>query len=164
MPCIIDPNHQMSQEQASSWKSLCGKTLFFGHNPFKSVQEAQNSSKPICKVCRKLAGLPPKEVVRPQFIPYVLYKAYQGELGIFYVTGETNTQFRTDVGQYLPKYLRSSDLYWVRSGSEASQVFYSKDMAEALAMAEKQLQQRRHYLQSLIDETVKLQTLLKQRQ
>lgn len=161
MPCIIDPNNPMSKSNSNSWKSFCGKVLFFDHNPFKSPQEADESNKPICKACRKLSGLTQKVVATSQFKPHILHKAYKGELKTYNITGETITKFRTDTGQLLPKYFRTSDLYWVRSGSEASEVFYSKDKAEASAMAEKQLQQRRDYLQSLINETLELETLLK---
>ena len=60
MPCIINDQASKSKQQGHIWEGYCGKTLWMNNRPFKSADEALNSDKPICKKCRRLAGLPPK--------------------------------------------------------------------------------------------------------
>lgn len=61
MPCIIDKNHSTSKQTGNIWGAYCGKTLWMSNNPFKTPEDALKSGKPICKKCRRLSGLPPKE-------------------------------------------------------------------------------------------------------
>lgn len=61
MPCIIDQNSSTSKQTGSIWQSLCGKTLWLDNKPFKSAEDALKSGQPICRKCRKLAGLPTKQ-------------------------------------------------------------------------------------------------------
>lgn len=125
-------------------------------NPFKSADNAVSSGKPICKACRKLAGIPPKAINKCIFEPYVLYEAFRGELTVFSVVGETNANYRLDSGELKPKHNRSEDLYWIRAGDKAGYSFYSKNKDEAVAMAKDQIQQRIDYLTTLIDDAKKL--------
>lgn len=157
MPCIIDQSHEKSRASASYWVSLCGKNLYLEHTPFASAEVALKSGKPICKSCRKLAGLPPIATDNTPFQPYVLYAAYKGELKQYKVVGETKTNYRIDGGGLLSKHLKMEDLYWARSGKEAGTRLFSTNKAEAMVMAKTQLQQRRSYLQSLIDETLEIE-------
>lgn len=60
MPCIINPQASTSKQVGHIWGAFCGKTLWIQNRPFKSPEEALESDKPICKKCRRLAGLPPK--------------------------------------------------------------------------------------------------------
>ncbi|MDI5832526.1 hypothetical protein OCF84_21600 (plasmid) [Shewanella xiamenensis] len=158
MPCIVDPAHPFSKQSGNCWKSLCGKSIFMTNNPFMTVESAQSSDKPICKACRKIANIPPKNVSVSKFEPYVLYMAFMGELSVLNVVGETNTNYRLDSGSLKLKYERTRDLYWLRS--DAGHAFYSRNKEEAVKMAKTQLQQRIQYLQSKIDDANKSLKLL----
>jgi len=160
MPCIIDQSHEVSRSKVSYWVSLCGKNLYFCHNPFASAEAALKSGKPICKACRKLANLSPIVTDKTPFKPCVLFVAYKGELNQYNVVSETNTNYRIEGGGLLSKHLRTKDLYWLRSGKEASTQFLSTNKAEAVAMAKTQLQQHRVYLQNLIVQTLEIEKRL----
>ncbi|GLT20510.1 hypothetical protein GCM10007938_42950 [Vibrio zhanjiangensis] len=161
MPCIIDSSHPNSKSKDSCWKSYCGKTVFFCNNPLRSPKEALESGKAICRACRKAAGLPAKEPVsKKPFEPYMLYRAAMGKIDALQVIGETEVNYRLESGELLRKKNKVEDIYWRRAGSEASDVFFSNDKQEAIAKARIQIQLRRDYLQSLIDEASSLEMQL----
>lgn len=60
MPCIID-NSKSEGKNGNIWKSYCGKTLYFSSKPFRSTQEALNSSDSICPKCRNILSIPKHE-------------------------------------------------------------------------------------------------------
>ena len=60
MPCIINKQAETSKMRGNIWEGYCGKTLWINNKPFKSPDDALKSDKPICKKCRRLAGLPLK--------------------------------------------------------------------------------------------------------
>lgn len=153
MPCIIDSSHPTSRNSHSLWQSYCGKTVYSGHNPFRSPEEALRSGKPICKACRKAANLPAKAPVNQNpFEPYTLYRASKGEVDALRVVKETEKNYRLESGELIPSKSMTGDVYWRRAGSEASHTFFSKDKQEAITKAKRQLQLRKDYLQSLIEE------------
>lgn len=61
MPCIINPSAPQSKQQGNIWEAYCGKTVWLSNKPFTTPQRAIESGRPICRKCRRLAGLPPKE-------------------------------------------------------------------------------------------------------
>lgn len=161
MPCIIDSAHPTSKNKGNLWQSYCGKTVYFSNNPFGSPEEALKSGKPICRACRKEAGLPNKEPLNKNLLePYVLYRALGGVVKALQVVGETDRNYRLKSGDLQPKRESIRDLYWRRSGSEASNAFFTKSKQEAITKAKKQLKLRRDYLQNLIDEANKLELKL----
>lgn len=60
----------------------------------------------------------------------------------------------------IPKQFSANDHYWKRAGTEASKALYSKSKEEITNLAKLQLQQRKAYLQSLIDEANTIETAL----
>ncbi len=164
MPCIIDQSHPQSHTKFNYWTSLCGKTIFSQNNPFESVDKAISSGKPICKACRKVAGLPPaKAKPKKEYTPCKMYKVGWGSVSVLNVVGETDTGYRLDSGKFEPKNIKVDDLYWRRAGSESCNVYFFSNEEDAIAMAMLQLKQRKDYLQKLIDEVVEQECLLREK-
>lgn len=152
MPCIIDPNHPQSIASGSIWGAYCGKTVWFNNDPFRTADEALKSGKPICRQCRKAAGLPEKEKTTSdsQELPFTLYRVSCAEINTYTIVKETKTGYRTQKGELLQKSQRIGGGIWKLVGGEAAKVVATRDRDEAIEIAAKQAQALKEYGETVV--------------
>lgn len=160
MPCIVDKNHKTSKSKDNIFVSLCGKTLYASNEPFRSIEEAKKGNKPICLKCRSIAGLPAVRKRKTITEPYTLYCVLMGGIQEITVIAETDVNYMKEGGGIHAKRRRVEDIYWRRAGQEAGGELFTKDKEEAIEFARTQLNQRREYLQSLIEEANVAESIL----
>lgn len=160
MPCIINNEHPTSLNKNNIYVSLCGKTVYSTHNPFKSVSVAEKSGKPICRKCRSIAGLPPPKPRKVSVEPYTLYCIFMGEIKEIVVVAETDSNYKTSKGNLHAKRNSAGDVYWRRAGDEAGKELFTKNKEEAIELAKTQLNQRKDHLRRLIEEANKREASL----
>lgn len=161
MPCIIDINHDVSKNKESQWVSLCGKHLWFSNDPHKSIENAKLSGKPICKTCRKIAGIPMSSRRKPEVeAPFKIYTVGAGEIKERIAIKETDTGFRTQGGDLQYKNQRLDAGLWKNIGGDASKLVTTRELEQARSLAKHQITMLKEYVSKLPELVTSLETKL----